>query len=54
MIIKILGIMIIIFTLHFIEHFKEYSLWIMLRIVLTTWFSQTEDCQTSNNKTCDL
>ena len=26
MIIKILGIMIIIFTLHFIEHFKEYSL----------------------------
>ena len=46
--------MIIIFTLHFIENFKEYLLWIILRIVLTTWFSQTENCKTSSNNTCDL
>lgn len=39
----------IIITLHFIENFKEYLLWIILRIVLSTWFSQTENYKTSSN-----
>ena len=46
--------MIIIIKLHFIENFKEYLLWIILRIVLSTWFSQTESYKTSSNNTCDL
>ena len=46
--------MIIIITLHFIENFKEYLLWIILRIVLSTWFSQTQSYKTSSNNTCDL